>query len=55
VDFFFTEEGRLYFNEINTMPGFTAGSMYPRLWEKEGYPLPDLLELLCRRAAGRRP
>lgn len=55
VDFFFTEEGRLSFNEINTMPGFTAGSMYPRLWEKEGYPLPDLLELLCRRAAGRRP
>ena len=55
VDFFVTKTGKIFFNEINTMPGFTDGSMYPRLWEKEGYPLPDLLELLCRRAAGRRP
>ena len=55
VDFFVTDEGKILFNEINTMPGFTAGSMYPRLWEKEGYPLPDLIGHLCRRAAGRHP
>ena len=54
VDFFLTEKGEILFNEINTMPGFTAGSMYPRLWEKEGYPLSDLIGLLCRQAARRR-
>ena len=54
VDFFLTEKGEIFFNEINTMPGFTADSMYPRLWEKEGYPLSDLIGHLCRRAAARR-
>ena len=36
VDFFVTDEGRVIFNEINTMPGFTAISMYPMLWEARG-------------------
>ena len=36
VDFFVTAEGEVIFNEINTMPGFTAISMYPMLWEAEG-------------------
>lgn len=36
VDFFVTEEGEVVFNEINTMPGFTAISMYPMLWEAAG-------------------
>lgn len=36
VDFFVTNEGEVIFNEINTMPGFTAISMYPMLWEAEG-------------------
>lgn len=31
VDFFYTEDGRIFFNEINTMPGFTKDSLYPRL------------------------
>ena len=48
VDFFKTEEG-VFFNEINTMPGFTSDSMYPRLWEHEGVDLP----LLCRRLVER--
>lgn len=36
VDFFVTEAGEVVFNEINTMPGFTAISMYPMLWEARG-------------------
>lgn len=36
VDFFVTDGGRVVFNEINTMPGFTAISMYPMLWEARG-------------------
>ena len=36
VDFFVTEEGEVVFNEINTLPGFTAISMYPMLFEAEG-------------------
>lgn len=36
VDFFVTKEGNVIFNEINTMPGFTAISMYPMLWEAVG-------------------
>lgn len=36
VDFFVTDDGEVIFNEINTMPGFTAISMYPMLWEAAG-------------------
>lgn len=36
VDFFVKEDGEVIFNEINTMPGFTAISMYPMLWEARG-------------------
>ncbi len=49
VDFFFEADGRgLLINEINTIPGFTPISMYPRLWEASGVPYPAL-----RRRAGR--
>lgn len=45
---FFLEEGtnKVLFNEINTMPGFTSISMYPKLWETSGLPLPKLLDEL---------
>lgn len=47
VDFFLeTRTGRLYLNELNTMPGFTAISMYPKLWEASGLPFPRLLDRL---------
>jgi D-alanine-D-alanine ligase len=36
VDMFLTPSGKLYVNEINTIPGFTSISMYPKLWEKSG-------------------
>lgn len=45
---FFIEEGsnNIYLNEINTMPGFTNISMYPKLWEASGISYPDLIEKL---------
>ena len=45
---FFLEKGtnRLYVNEINTIPGFTEISMYPKLWAASGLPFPRLLERL---------
>ena len=46
VDFFVTNEGKVIFNEINTMPGFTAISMYPMLWEAEGIPKKELVDRL---------
>jgi D-alanine-D-alanine ligase len=52
---FFLERGtdRVLVNEINTLPGFTAISMYPKLWEASGLPLPQLLDELIRLALER--
>lgn len=46
VDFFLNKSGKLLVNEINTIPGFTSISMYPKLWEASGIPLPKLLDKL---------
>lgn len=47
VDFFLEEKtGRIVLNEINTIPGFTEISMYPKLWEVSGIPFPKLLDTL---------
>jgi len=46
VDFLLSRDGSLYINEINTLPGFTRISMYPKLWELSGLPLPDLVHRL---------
>jgi D-alanine-D-alanine ligase len=46
VDFFLTEDNKLYLNEVNTIPGFTKISMYPKLWEVSGLPYPKLIERL---------
>ena len=55
VDLFYDEaKGELLVNEINTMPGFTATSMYPRLWEAAGVSYPDLVERLLALARQRR-
>ncbi len=54
VDFFFdTEKQELVFNEINTLPGFTAISMYPTLWEAEGLPKKELIRKLLAMAENR--
>ena len=49
-DFFYTEEGDIFLNELNTMPGFTQWSMYPLLWENMGLPYSDLIENLVNLA-----
>ena len=48
--FFLKESGRVVFNEINTLPGFTSISMYPKLWEASGIPYPDLIDKLLQLA-----
>lgn len=44
VDFFVTDDNQIIFNEINTMPGFTPYSMYPKAWEQAGIKYSDLLD-----------
>ena len=46
IDFFWSDDKVLYLNEINTMPGFTNISMYPKLWRHEGVTYSDLIEQL---------
>ena len=51
VDFFVTyEENRVVFNEINTLPGFTSISMYPKLFDASGIPYTQLIDELIRLA-----
>ncbi|MDP4094125.1 MAG: D-alanine--D-alanine ligase family protein [Bacillota bacterium] len=48
ADFFVHKEtGKVYINEINTLPGFTSISMYPKLWEASGIPYGELIERLA--------
>ncbi len=53
VDFFLTDAGDVYFNEINTIPGFTSISMYPKLWEASGIAYPELIDRLIQLAIDR--
>lgn len=54
VDFFIEREtGAITINEINTFPGFTAMSQYPKLWEASGVPYPELLDRLIELALER--
>ncbi|WP_420318646.1 D-alanine--D-alanine ligase family protein [Ekhidna sp.] len=46
VDMFLTHAGEIYVNEVNTIPGFTSISMYPKLWEEEGLGYSELLDQL---------
>jgi D-alanine-D-alanine ligase len=48
VDFFLREDGSIVLNEINTLPGFTSISMYPKLWEASGLPYSELLDRLIQ-------
>lgn len=54
ADFLLSKKtGKVYFNEINTIPGFTAISMYPKMWEASGLPYPKLLDKLIKLALER--
>ncbi len=51
VDFFLEKEsGKLFLNEVNTIPGFTSISMYPKLWEASGIPFRELIDKLIELA-----
>lgn len=54
ADFFYVENGEIYLNEINTIPGFTKISMYPKLWEASGLPYTKLLDELINLALKRK-
>lgn len=57
VDFFYTAKGRLLINEVNTIPGFTPISMFPRMWAAAGVSYTQLVDILvdqARRKADRR-
>jgi D-alanine-D-alanine ligase len=54
VDFFLEKEtGQVYINEVNTLPGFTTISMYPKLWEASGLPYAQLMDRLIELAIER--
>jgi D-alanine-D-alanine ligase len=46
VDMFLSDQGEIYVNEVNSIPGFTRISMYPKLWEASGISYPDLIDRL---------
>jgi len=51
VDFFLEKKtGKLFLNEVNTIPGFTSISMYPKLWEASGIPFRELIDRLIQLA-----
>jgi D-alanine-D-alanine ligase len=53
VDFFLKDNGEILVNEINTLPGFTAISMYPKMWEASGMPISKLLDNLINLSINR--
>src|SRR3989442_15273494 len=54
VDFFIEKETeQVYINEVNTLPGFTTISMYPKLWEASGLPYAQLMDRLIELAIER--
>ena len=46
VDLFLTKRGKVYVNEINTIPGFTNSSMFPMMWKERGLSFTDLITKL---------
>ena len=55
VDFFLRRDGSVIVNEVNTMPGFTPTSMFPRLWAASGLDYPALVDRLVTTALARTP
>ena len=53
IDFFLREDGRLLVNEVNTLPGFTNISMYPKVFEAMGVSYSELVDRLIRHALAR--
>ena len=55
VDFFYTADGRILINEINTLPGMTPTSYFQKLWEASGLPFDQLLDRVIQTALAKRP
>ena len=55
VDFFYTPDGQILVNEINTMPGMTPASGFPKMWEATGLSLPALMDRIIETAVKKRP
>jgi D-alanine-D-alanine ligase len=53
VDFFYANDGQIYINELNTMPGFTQTSVYPKLWSRTGLSYTELISKLIDAALWR--
>jgi D-alanine-D-alanine ligase len=54
VDFFYTTAGEVVLNEINTMPGMTPSSGFPKMWAASGLPLPQLIDRIIATALAKR-
>ena len=46
VDFFVTEDGGVYLNQFNTVPGYSPVSIFPLLWKADGVEMPELIDRL---------
>ena len=55
VDFFYTPDGEILLNEINTMPGMTAASYFPKMWAAGGFSLRELIDRLITTALRKPP
>ena len=55
VDFFYTTDGEVLLNEINTMPGLSPASYFQKMWEVSGLPFPHLIDRLLQTALTKRP
>ena len=55
VDFFYTTDGQILINEINTMPGLSPASYFQKMWEASGVPFPELIDRLLQTALKKRP
>jgi D-alanine-D-alanine ligase len=55
VDFFYTPDGQIVINEINTIPGLSPASYFQKMWEATGLPFPQLIDRLLQTALHRRP
>jgi len=53
VDFFYTHDGHIVINELNTMPGFTPSSMFPKLWNRDGVSYSEIITRLIDAALSR--
>ena len=55
VDFFYTPDGQILINEINTIPGLSPASYFQKMWEASGLPFPQLIDRLLETALAKRP